>query len=190
MLYPASANTIGEAAGRESFRRTPKTDTMNTETISKLRSLMKDVKFCMFTTADSEGHLHSRPMALQQAEFNGDLWFFTGKSTHKAAEIADHQQVNVSFAKPDEQVYVSVSGRAFLLEDRQKAAELWTFFYRAWFPRGVEDEDLVLIKVEVEQAEYWDSPSSAMVQLFGTVKAAITGEPAKIGKHESILVRG
>jgi general stress protein 26 len=38
----------------------------------------------MLTTVDSEGHLHSRPMAVQEMAFDGDLWFFTGKGTKQA----------------------------------------------------------------------------------------------------------
>ena len=158
------------------------------EAINKLRELMKNVRFCMLTTIDSDGGLRSRPMALQQTEFDGDLWFFTGKSTEKVDEIQEHRQVNVSFSDPKANVYVSVSGRARLVEDRQKAEELWNIFHRTWFPKGVDDPDLILMKVEVEKAEYWDSPNSAVVHLYGLAKAMITGQSPNPGEHEKLTV--
>lgn len=156
--------------------------------IEKLRKLMKDVKFCMLTTVDSEGSLRSRPMALQRSEFDGDLWFFTGKSTEKAHEIQNEQHVNVSFANPDDNAYVSVSGRARLVEDRAKASEMWNLFYRTWFPKGIDDPELTLLKVEADKAEYWDAPNSAVVHLFGVAKAVITGEPPQPGDHEKVTI--
>jgi general stress protein 26 len=153
--------------------------------IEKLRSLMKGIKFCMLTTVDDD-HLRSRPMALQQAEFDGDLWFFTGRSTDKSVEISHDAHVNVSFANPDDNQFVSLSGRARLVDDRAKAEQLWSVFYRAWFPGGLDDPDLVLIKVEVDRAEYWDSPDSTVVQLYGLAKAMLTGERPDPGAHEKL----
>jgi len=45
---------------------------------------------------------------------------------------------------------------------------------------------LALLKVQVEKAEYWESPSSKVVQLIGFVKAVATGKPYEGGKNEKI----
>jgi general stress protein 26 len=145
------------------------------ESVEKLGKLIKDIKFAMMTTIDA-GRLRSRPMVNQQAEFDGDLWFFTQLGSPKVAEIQRDSRVNIAFAKPEDQEYVSVSGTAEVVRDREKAKELWNPFLKAWFPKGLEDPDLALLRVRVEEAEYWDSPSSAMVQLFGAAKAALTGK--------------
>jgi pyridoxamine 5'-phosphate oxidase like protein len=70
------------------------------------------------------------------------------------------------------------------VRDRQKIEELWNPIYKAWFPKGLEDPDLALLKVEVQEAEYWDTPSGKMVQLIGFVKAIATGESYKSSKDE------
>jgi general stress protein 26 len=41
---------------------------------------------------------------------------------------------------------------------------------KAWFPDGLDDPDLALLRVHVEAAEYWDSPSSTMVHIVGFVR--------------------
>ena len=140
----------------------------------------------MFTTRAGDGTLRSRPMATQQAPFDGVLWFFTGQSTDKTIEIDREAEVNVAYANPDDQAYVSVSGRARILDDRAKARELWNPFYKAWFPRGVDDPDLRLIRVDVTGAEYWDSSSSAMVHLIGFAKAVVTGQRYEPGENASV----
>jgi len=154
--------------------------------VEKLRELIKDIKFAMLTTAEDDGTLRSRPMATQQIEFDGDLWFFTNASAPKVDEIRHDQHVNVSFSSPEDQRYVSVSGKAQVVRDRQKAEELWNPFYKAWFPGGLDDPDLALLKIPIDKAEYWDSPSSPVVHLFGFVKAVATGTRYQPGENEKI----
>src|SRR5205814_743785 len=151
------------------------------DSIEKLREMIKDIDFAMLSTVGPDGTIHSRPMATQQAEFDGELWFFTALHSLKVHEIQDDQHVNVSYADSDANRYVSVSGRASIVRDRNKAKELWSPIHKAWFPMGVDDPNLGLIKVTVEQAEYWDAPSSKMVQLYGFVKSTLTGSPPDAG---------
>ena len=90
------------------------------ENIKKLRELIEQIQFAMLTTVEDDGTLRSRPMATQQTEFDGDLWFFTNASAPKVDEVQQNQKVNVSYAEPKDQKYVSVSGTAELVRDRQK----------------------------------------------------------------------
>jgi len=156
------------------------------EPVKKLGEMIEGIKFAMLTTAEADGTLRSRPMVTQQVEFDGDLWFFTHASDAKVDETQRNPNVNVSFAAPDDQRYVSVSGKAELVRNRQKAEELWNPMYKAWFPQGLDDPDLALLKVHVDQAEYWDSASSTMVHIAGFVKALATGQPYEGGENEKL----
>ena len=158
----------------------------NDPNLKKLLDKIKDVKIAMMTTVDNDGALRSRPMKTQQQEADGNLWFFTGYESAKSHEIEHDAHVNLSYANPDDNLYVSVSGRAQLLRDQQKIDELWSSDMKAWFPDGKEDKNIGLIRVKIEKAEYWDTPSNTMVTLFGMAKAAITGEPAKGGENKKI----
>ena len=148
----------------------------NNPSIEKLGEMIDGIKVAMLTTSEPDGVLRSRPMMTQQVEFDGDLWFFTSATAPKAAELQNDHNVNVSFADPGGQRYVSVSGAASLVRDPAKIRDLWHPIFKAWFPNGPDDPDLALIKVNVEQAEYWDSPSGKMVQLAGFVKSLATGQ--------------
>ncbi len=152
----------------------------------KLWDKIKDVRIAMMTTVETDDTLRSRPMYLQQAEFDGDLWFFTRDDSGKISEIMHNKQVNLGFADPGDNLYVSVSGKAQITDDRAKEEELWNPMLKAWFPDGLDDPHLTLIRVSTDQAEYWDSPSSKMVQLYGFVKAAVTGEKADPGENEKL----
>lgn len=160
----------------------------NPDSLEKLGHLIGRIKVAMLTTVDEDGTLRSRPMATQNPTepFDGELWFFTHADTPKVDEVEHQHQVNVAYADPGSQTYVSVSGWATLVRDRAKAEELWTPALKAWFPEGLEDPRLALLRVGVEKAEYWDTPSSTFVHLAGFVKAVATGRPYEPGENEKI----
>lgn len=160
-------------------------DNNRQEAVEKLRDLIKDVGTAMLTTIDG-GVLRSRPMATQETEFDGDLWFFTSDKIYKIDEIEKDNRVNVSYASPDVNTYISVSGRAKISKDRAKMEELWSPILKAWFPEGLDDPSIALLKINVEQAEYWDSNSSTFVQIAGFLKAVATGKRADGGENVKI----
>ncbi len=158
------------------------------EAADKLWGMIKGVRIAMMTTLNDNGILHSRPMAtLPHAGFDdGNLWFFTRADSPKVHELKEHWRVNLSYADPSNQNYVSVSGVAELVRDREKIRFLWRDIMSTWFPQGPDDPEIALLKVSVDHAEYWDSPSSAMVYAYGYVKAKITGEPPNPGENVKI----
>src|SRR4051794_39454964 len=55
--------------------------------VATVAKLIKDAKIAMLTTVDSSGALVSRPMGVQDVEYDGDLWFFADAESHKVHEI-------------------------------------------------------------------------------------------------------
>jgi general stress protein 26 len=142
-------------------------DASRADAIQKLADLIRGVPVAMLTTTSPRGWLRSRPMVVQQTPFDGDLWFFTSGTAAKAADIRDRRQVNVSFASPERECYVSLSGMAALVGDRERMKQLWDSSYVPWFPAGLADPDLLLIRVQAEEAQYWDSTARTMVHVEG-----------------------
>ena len=155
--------------------------------LGKLREMVKDIDFCMLTTVDENGGLHSRPMSSNgDIGKDGDIWFFTNASSHKVSEIAKLPKVNLSFADPDNQRYVSVSGKAQLVRDPKKIDELWRPEFKIWFPEGKDDPEVALLRVNLEKAEYWDSPSSTIGYALSFVSSLITGKEPDMGENKKL----
>jgi general stress protein 26 len=154
--------------------------------LDKLYDKIKDVKYCMLTSSEEDGTLRSRPMATVDSAHDGTLWFFTKEFSAKVDEISHFRSVNLSYADPKGNVYVSVSGEAMISRDKNRMAELWNPLFRAWFPQGLDDPDIALVRVKINQAEYWEASSNKMVQVFGMVKAMVTGKEYKPGDHEKL----
>jgi len=155
-----------------------------TEERAKVAELVKAAKIALFTTVNGHGQLVSRPLGVQEVEFDGDLWFFTQHPTDKTAEIAAHPQVNVAFESG--KGYVSIAGTAELVLDKAKAEELWSKSAEAWFPDGREDPTIALIKVHAETAEYWSMDHAKPVVLFKIAKAYVTGGQPDAGDNKVV----
>ena len=157
--------------------------------INTIAAKIKDVRFGMFTTLNDDHILTSRPLTCQQIDNEGNMWFFTSDEAAFTHDLLHHPEVNLSFSRPDHNLYLSVTGRAYLLRDRAKARELWSPLVRTWYPGGLEDQHLALVRVKIESAEYWDASTSKMKQLFHFAKAAISGRATvDIGKHTTICL--
>jgi general stress protein 26 len=156
-----------------------------------LWKLIKDTRFAMFTTRHG-GHLHSRPMTTQNKAIDEDrsLWFFMSRRSGPVDDIEADPTVNVVYANPSSDSYVSVSGTAVVRDDPARKQQLWNKMTEAWFPNGPDDPDVTLVEVQIIHANYWDVKESKVVQLFEMAKAVVTGEPPKhMGEHGEIRMR-
>ncbi len=159
------------------------------EARTKLWELIKDIRFAMFTTRHTNGYLHSRPMTTQNRRIDEDtsLWFFMSRSNGPVDDVRNDASVNVVYADPGNDSYVSVSGNARVVEDAARKEQLWAKMNDAWFPLGPTDPDVALIEVKIAQAHYWDVDDSKIVQLFKMAAATVTGNPpTDMGEHAAV----
>jgi general stress protein 26 len=152
----------------------------------RLWKMIRGIRFAMLTTRHGNGHLHARPVTTQNSGLDEDssLWFFMSRRGEPVADLVVDPVVNVAYADPGEDSYVSISGTATLVDDLAKKQQLWTKAAEVWFPAGVGDPDLALVRVRITHANYWDVKESKLVQLLHLAKAAVTGKPpTELGEH-------
>jgi general stress protein 26 len=157
---------------------------MSTDDTRKVAELIGGERFGFLTTTTPSGTLTSRPMTLQEVEFDGDLWFFAERGADWLSHIGASPQVNVGIGSGG--TWVSLTGRAAVVDDVAKKKELWNGGVEAWLPQGPEDPSVVLVKVDGETAEYWDSPGGRLATAFSFVKAKATGQRIDAGENEVV----
>jgi general stress protein 26 len=139
----------------------------------KLIDLMSDMPIAMMTTFGPEGP-RSVPMARQEVDPSAELWFITARDTRHVADLQADPQVLLTFSARD--AWVAINGRAQVVDDLGKLKELWNTFAEAWLPGGPEDPNAVLIRVDAERGEYWDSPGGKVASLISFAKVKLTGD--------------
>lgn len=157
--------------------------TQNEQT-KKLAELLEDASIAMLTTVSPEDKLVSRPMAIQETEFDGDLWFIFSEDSPKAEQIRDEAEVNVSFESKHR--WVSVSGRGRIVHDRVKLEENWSTAVDAWFPDGIDTPGVALLKVEAESAQYWEAKGGPVKMAVELLKARGSDHQPDIGQSQKM----
>ena len=154
--------------------------------ITKLVELIKDIKITMFTTIDADGHFVSRPMAQQLTEPDGDLWFFAERDSRLVEQVTANPHVGLTLT--DTSTWISIDGEAQVVDDRDKAKDLWNTFVEAWLPQGPDDPSVLLLKVDAHTAEYWDTPGGRVASLISLVKSKVTGERYEGGDQGTVAL--
>jgi general stress protein 26 len=152
--------------------------------VSRVAELAKGIRIAMLTTLDDEGQFISRPMAQQEVEFDGDLWFFAERTSRKVMQIVAHPHVGVTLTSND--VWISLDGTAEIVTDTAKIHELWNGWVEAWLPQGPDDPNVVLIKVTASGAEYWDTPGGRIASVISFVKSKVTGQRYDGGDNDKV----
>jgi general stress protein 26 len=152
------------------------------EAHKKIAELVKGIHICMMTTVRRDGSMSSRPMAVQDEPFDGTLWFLTRATSDKVDEIQQDQHILLGFAEPSDSKYITLRGRASVNQDKAKIDELWNDMYKAWFPKGKEDPDIAVLRVDVADGDYWEASGLKVVMLAKYAVAAITGGKVPLGE--------
>ena len=155
----------------------------------RIWDLIKNEHTAVLVTVGTDGSIDSRPMGCVQKEFDGTLWFLTFKDSPKVLEIAKNQQALVSYARPSDYEFVSISGQARIVDDPAKLHTLWSEGFRVWFPEGPNSKNIALLAIDVEVAKAWTKPASSLTYAYYYLRARITGKspsPSQIAKQETI----
>jgi general stress protein 26 len=151
--------------------------------VTKVRQLLKHFRSTMMITA-ANGAPHARPMGLQgdAKDFGGVLWFFTDRNCRKVEEIKQNPSISLLFQSDSDSAYMHLFGHASLSDDKAKMKELYTPLLKTWFPAGLEDPRLTLIRFEADHGDFWDSPGGMLQVLAAFTKAVVTGKRAQGGE--------
>lgn len=150
----------------------------------KIWKMIKDIKVGMLVTLDGDTP-RARPMHLVQDEYDGTLWFFTRRSAEKVSETISDHDVCISFSDHEKGVYVSLSGKARLIDDKALKEKYWNPFIAAWFTEDKNDPEVALLEVKIEMGEHWNASESKAFKLYEFAKANIKKNATpNIGENE------
>jgi general stress protein 26 len=150
----------------------------------QVAELVSKARFAFVTTTGPEGQLLSRPLAVLDRRFDGDLYFFTADPSPKTSQVADDSQVNVSLQAGSD--YLSIAGTGSVTRDPALIDELWNAHAEAWFENGRQDPAVALLKVHADSAEYWTMDSPKPVNVFKYAAAIVTGKQPDVATNRSV----
>ncbi len=102
--------------------------------------------------------------------------------------MAADKEVHLTYAHPGKESYMDVWGSAKIVTDKQQIKDKWSPIIKAWFPDGVDDPNIALLKIKPNQCYYWDAETGKMVQFLKMAAAAITGKRLADGKEGKLIL--
>lgn len=153
---------------------------------AQLQEMVRDIDVAMITTVTPDGALHSRPMVTRHFNEQGEIWFLLRDDVDAVEDLEAEHAVNVNYSSPEKRRYVSIRGSGTVFHDHDKAQELWDDALKAYFPQGLDDPHLAVLRVQIEIAEFWESPSQAATQLMARERA---DSSPSTGIHTKLAVR-
>lgn len=133
--------------------------------LSDISSKMRKLDICMLTTQTSDGDLISRPMSNNgDVEYDGNSYFFTFEESHAVKDIKENPQISLNF-EGDKNLYISLSGKAKLITNKEKLKQHWLDELKQWFPQGIDTPGIVMIHVKAKRIKYWQNEEEGEVKL-------------------------
>ena len=152
-------------------------DLAGTEAGKKIKELVDQSGTCYFCTKLTTGEpLKTRPMSVQKVDEAGSLWFLSANDSHKNADIAVDNRVQLLFQGSQHSDFLSLYGVATISTDKQLIKELWEPIVKTWFTEGVDDPRLTAIRVDAEQGYYWDTKHGSAVAFLKMAVGAALGK--------------
>ena len=170
--------------------RAMKNETQTTDDLRKLGELIEGIEVAMLTTHAADGSMVSRPLQTLEFDASGDLVFFTAADSRKLDELAANPDVNLAFANPKKQIYVSVRGTARTDRDRATIDALWSPVQKVFFPAGKDDSNLVVLRVRVRDAAYWESAGNFVARALDFAAGMLSHDARDLGKHGKLAGNG
>ena len=147
------------------------------DAVEKLRDLADKAESCFFCTNIKTGvPLSVRPMAIQQVDDEGNIWFMSMKDSHKNDEISSDPFTHLLFQAGAHSGFVNIYGISEISRDQTKIDELWSPFIKTWFQGGKDDPNITLIKVIPSEGYYWDTKHGTAVAFLKMAASVITGK--------------
>lgn len=154
----------------------------------RLYDVIKDFDEALLVTSTPNGRCHARPMAVAEIREDGDIFFATSVDSPKIVEIAANPEVVVTFQGRAQ--FAAVAGRAEVIKDRDLIEQLWSEAWKVWFPKGMSDPSLCLIRVDGRAGEYWDNAGMQGIKhAFQQAKAYVQGRTPLKDEKQNAKVR-
>ena len=125
--------------------------------LAAARETMAKVQDCWLATPSQDGGISARvvvPIPPVPGEEDWTIWFATHGSSRKAAEIRRAGRLTIGYQHHPDRAYVSLQGRAALIEDRSTVRKHWNEErFRLYFPGGPEDPKTIFVRISVDRIE-------------------------------------
>jgi general stress protein 26 len=148
-------------------------------------TLIKEIPVAMVVTHDGHGQeMRARPMAAHPAQEENAIYFLTDVDSPKASEVRSSDTICLAFADNKNRRYVSITGRADIIDDKSRIKQFWSVYDKAFW---VDENDprIRILRVTPESAQFWEG-AGAVVTALKLIAARVSGERTHLGENDKV----
>lgn len=159
----------------------------NEEAIAKLKELAESIDVAMLATNLQHTPFHTIPMSTKMVDNYGNIWFLSARDSEHNSYIQQNNNVQLMYGQPNTMSFMTVYGKASISTDKEVIEELYSTVDDNWFD-GVDDPNVSAIKVQPQEAHYWDTKYGKLVAMLKIAQGAITGNSPDLGEEGDLKV--
>jgi general stress protein 26 len=161
----------------------------NDEARKKLKELVDKIDVGILCTYPAnQPYVHAVPMSRQEVDEEGNIWYLFSSESDTFKHLQQDNKVSILFSQVSDYSFLSLNGVATISQDKARIEKYWNKFVEAWFEKGKEDPRIRVMKVQVDDAHYWDNKTSKLVTLLKVAASAVTGKKMDIGREGELNV--
>ena len=121
------------------------------ELLAAARRIIASARYATFVTIDAEGQPQARIMDPFAPDSQMVIWLGTNRRSRKVAHVEKEERVALSYFDAASMAYVTITGRAQLVDNAEETARRFKPEWTAFYPNRARD--YVLVKVTPERLE-------------------------------------
>jgi general stress protein 26 len=154
---------------------------------NRVWEILEHTPIGMLTTRFAAG-LRARPLDGRPDRMANAIFFVTDVRGFKDNEIGNCPDACFTVVDEKDKAYLSITGRAEILQNEALARRIWKEADTVWWPGGPQDTNVRVLRLDPQIAELWDGPASSVVASFEFAKARLTGAKPNLGENRKVTV--
>jgi len=142
------------------------------------RKLIDDLTFCFAITAGESGDSNARIVQPRKLQDDWSIDVLTNRRCRKVREIEASGRMTLAWQHDADRSYVTLIGRAVIVEDLELKRAIWSPAADRWNPGGPEDPDVVFARFATERIELWSAVHDVMPPPTGYSAAVLIRDGA------------
>jgi general stress protein 26 len=121
------------------------------------RKLVDDLTFCVAATHGEEGDISARIIQPLPLRDDWTVDTITSRRCRKVREIERSGRMTILYQHEQDKSYVSLMGRAEIVEDLELKRSVWKPAHYRWNPEGPDDPATIFVRLHTERIELWSA---------------------------------
>lgn len=160
----------------------------NQEAIAQLKEMVDRIDVCIMCTDIQDYKMNTAPMSRQEVDESGTIWFLGHSDSDTCVNIEHDSRVALHFGHPGNYEFITISGTAYLSQDKARIEKYWIKMMDGWFETGKDDPAIRIIEVRPEEANYWTNKDGKVMTVLKIAASAITGGSYDPGKEGTLNI--